>query len=53
MRASKSVHQQEVCWLLENLKKEYGHLKIVKREHIRDYDERFRRLAFENKSQYV
>jgi len=46
MRVSEGMHHKEACWLLENLEKEYGTLKVVKREHTKDYDERFRRLAF-------
>ena len=46
IKTSKKIDKDHVVWLVEKLEKEFGKLKLVKKEHPEDFNKRFKKLSF-------
>lgn len=45
IKNSKKIDEDLAIWLIEKLEKEFGALKLVKKEHSEDFNKRFKRLG--------
>ena len=45
IKKSKKIDKDHVIWLIEKIEKEFGILKLVKKEHPEDFNKRFKELS--------